>query len=42
MRTGSTVGARALPIEMVTAGEAETVSTVEEVFDVFLPDCSGP
>ena len=42
MRTGSTAGARALPAGMVTAGEAETVRTVEEVFDVFLPDCAGP
>ena len=36
------VGVRVLLAATVTAGELDTVNTVEEVFDVFLPDRAGP
>jgi hypothetical protein len=38
---GMPIGVRGLPAEMVTAGELESVNTVEEIFDVFLPDRAG-
>jgi len=38
----SAVGVRVLLAAMATAAELETANTVEEVFDVFLPDRAGP